>query len=419
MVTSSPAPHTPPHQAELTLQPVAEDEVEAFQRAVTRGFHSDFHEDDWAAERREFEPGRWFGFRSGDRWVSTALSFGRRLSVPGGSVDVAGVTAVTVAPAFRRRGLLTQMMRHQLTTITEPIAMLYATESLIYGRFGYGSLTRQLRLSGKTRELDFLPEVDLGPGSVDEVGLDHYRAAVEPLRASMISTRPGHLDRNNVWWDNVLADPERWRNGATSRRFALHFADDGTPDGYASFRTKRESSITDYGQEVQVHEVDATSPQAYAALWRWLLDLDLVRAFIRGSAPVDDPLHQLVANPRMIKTELSDAAYARIVDVQAALAARTYARDLDLVIEVVDAFLPDCGGRFRLQGGPDGANVTRTDHSPDLTLSARQLAGLYLGGIPATEFARAGLLQAHKPGVVQLITSGFVSDPAPYCPDFF
>ena len=418
MAPSTVAPHTPPHRAELTLQTVEEDQLEDFERVVTRGFHSDYHGDEWVAERKSYEAGRWFGFHTGDRWASTALSFPRQLTVPGGTLDVAGVTAVTVAPAFRRRRLLTEMMRHQLTTITEPMAMLYATESLIYGRFGYGSLTRQLRLSGKTRELGFLPDVDLGPGSVDEVDLDHFRAAVEPLRAAMINNRPGHLARNAIWWDIAFTDPERWRNGASARRFALHFADDGTPDGYASFRTKQDSSITD-GREVQVSEIDASTPQAYAALWRWLLDLDLVRAVVRGTAPVDDPLHQLVANPRMIKTEISDAAYARIVDVPAALTARTYARDLDLVIEVVDAFLPDSGGRFRLQGGPDGASVTRTDHSPDVTLSARQLAAVYLGGTPATEFARAGLLTEQTPGAVRMITAGFLSDPAPYCPDFF
>ena len=415
---STPAPHTPPHQAELDLQTVAEDQIEDFERVVTRGFHSDFHGDEWVPERKSYVPGRWFGFRTGDRWVTTALSFPRRMSVPGGMVDVAGVTAVTVAPAFRRRGLLTAMMRHQLTTISEPIAMLYATESLIYGRFGYGSLTRHHRLSGKTRELGFLPEVDLGPGSVDEVDLDHYRSVVVPLRASMLGTRPGHLERDDVWWDGVFSDPERWRDGASAWRFALHFAADGTPDAYATFRTKRDSSIAD-GREVQVSEIDATSPQAYAALWRWLLDLDLIRAFRRGNAPVDDPLHELVANPRMIKTELSDAAYARIVDVPAALGARSYAVDLDLVIEVVDAFLPESGGRFRLQGGPDGSDVTRTDHTPDLSLSARQLAAIYLGGTPATTFARAGLLTEHTPGTAGLITRAFASDPAPFTTDFF
>ncbi|QGN33466.1 GNAT family N-acetyltransferase [Microlunatus sp. Gsoil 973] len=410
---------TPPHHAELTLETVVSDQIESFERAVTLGFHSDYHGDEWEHDRKAYQEGRWFGFRSGDRWVSSALSSSRRMVVPGGTVDVAAVTAVTVAPGFRRRGLLTQMMRHQLTTISEPVALLFATESLIYGRFGYGGVTRQLRLSGRTRELQFLPEVDLGDGSVDEVSVDQYRMLVPGLRSSFLPDRPAHLERDDIWWESVLADPERWRDGASSRRFAVHFAVDGTADGFAAFRTKRQSSIVDHGREVQVEELDAGNSQAYAALWRWLLDLDLVRAVSRPNAPVDEPLHQLLADQRMIKTELTDAAYARIVDVPAALQARTYSDDLDLVIQIVDRFLPDAGGRFRIQAGVDGATVARTDDAPDLTLSARQLAAGYLGGTPFSAFARAGLVEEHTPGAVRAATSAFRSDRAPFCPDFF
>ena len=326
---------TPPHRAQLALESVTKDQLEEFQRAVALGFHSDYHGDEGEGELKAYEPGRWFGFRSGERWVASTLSSPRRMAVPGGTLDIAAVTAVTVAPAFRRRGLLTQMMRHQLTTINEPLALLFATESLIYGRFGYGGVTRQLRLSGKTRELGFLPEVDLGPGSVDEVSLDQYRTLTPTLRASIFADRPGHLERNDIWWESVLTDPERWRNGSSGRRFALHFADDGTPDGFATFRIKRDSSITDYGREVSIEEIDARTSQAYASLWRWLLDLDLVRAFTRPNAPVDETLHELVADPRRIKTELSDASYARIVDEPGALQARTYRAELDLVIEEI------------------------------------------------------------------------------------
>jgi predicted acetyltransferase len=410
---------TPPHHAELTLRTVAPDEIESFERAVTLGFHSDYHGDEWESDRKAYQEERWFGFRSGDRWVTSTLSSARKMVVPGGTVDIAAVTAVTVAPAFRRRGLLTRMMQHQLTTVTEPVALLFASESVIYGRFGYGAATHQLRLTGRTRELDFLPEVDLGDGSVDEISLDQYKLLAPQLRASVLSERPAHLERDEAWWDSVLADPERWRDGASSRRFALHFAADGTPDGFAAFRTKRQSSIVDRGQEVRVEEIDATNPRAYAALWRWLLDLDLVRAVSRPNAPVDEPLRQLVADQRGVKTELTDGAYARIIDVPAALQARSYADDLDLVIEVADKFLPDSGGRFRIQAGTDGATVTRTDHTPDLALTARQLAAGYLGGTPFSAFARAGLLEEHSPGAVRALTSAFRSDRAPFCPDFF
>jgi predicted acetyltransferase len=312
----------------------------------------------------------------------------RQMTVPGGTVPVAAVTAVTVAPGFRRRGLLTQMMRHQLTEIaergTEPLALLWASESPIYGRFGYGQATRRLELSGPTRQTAFLPDVDLGNGSTDEVDRDEFLAIAPALRSTILAERPGHLDRNEPGWTMALYDPEHDRNGAGPLRFAVHYGQDGSPDGFATFRIGRDNTE---GRQVQIGDLDATTPPAYAALWRWLLDLDLVRAFRREVAPVDEPLLHWVADPRQIKTLLSDASYARIVDVVTA--------------------------------GPDGAEVSRTDHTPDLTLTARQLASIYLGGTTASGLARAGSVTEHTPGAVRAVTAAFGWDRAPYCPDFF
>jgi predicted acetyltransferase len=413
--------HVPPHRAEPTLHTVtSEQELEVLSRAVARGFHSEYRADDFAAERPLLELDRCFGFRAGDRWIATALSMARQMTVPGGTVPAAAVTAVTVAPGYRRRGLLTQMMRHQLTEIaergTEPLALLWASESPIYGRFGYGQATRRLELSGPTRQTAFLPDVDLGNGSTDEVDRDEFLAIAPALRSTILAERPGHLDRNEPGWTMALYDPEHDRNGAGPLRFAVHYGQDGSPDGFATFRIGRDNTE---GRQVQIGDLDATTPPAYAALWRWLLDLDLVRAFRREVAPVDEPLLHWVADPRQIKTLLSDASYARIVDVVTALRARAYAAELEAVLEIDDRFLPELGGRFRITAGPDGAEVSRTDHTPDLTLTARQLASIYLGGTTASGLARAGSVTEHTPGAVRAVTAAFGWDRAPYCPDFF
>ncbi|SDS21172.1 GNAT family N-acetyltransferase [Microlunatus soli] len=411
--------HVPPHRSDLVLSDLSSDGLEDYFRVVVRGFHGEYNAEDMEPFLALIDPDRAFGFRAGDRWVTTTLSLPRTMSVPGGSIPIAAVTDVTVAPAFRRRGLLTKMMRHQLSGLAEPVSVLWATESLIYGRFGYGQLSRRLSLSGLTREMDFLPEVDLGSGSTDEVDQQTFLAAAPALREAITAGRPGLMSRDDRWWRDVLNDPERHRGGAGPLRFALHFADDGRPDGFASFRVKRESSQTDLGREVIINELEGDNPQAYAALWRWLLDLDLVRAFSKGSAPVDEPLLHLVRNPRMIKAELTDGAYARINDVPAALQARRYAADVDLVLQVVDDFLTDRGGVFRLAGGADGATVTPTDRSPDLTVTSRQLASLYLGAVPARELAAAGVLGDHDPAVIGRFDRAFGTERAAYCHDFF
>ena len=110
-----------------------------------RGFHADYNAENWTAGRGVFEPARNFGYAVDGKWISTCGAYSRVMTVPGGAVPVAAVTFVTVQPSYRRRGLLTQMMQHQLADIvergTEPVALLWASESSIYGRFGYGRAT--------------------------------------------------------------------------------------------------------------------------------------------------------------------------------------------------------------------------------------------------------------------------------------
>ncbi|WP_161606314.1 GNAT family N-acetyltransferase [Microlunatus speluncae] len=411
---------TAPHLAKPELVTTTEETKDDFFAAIARGFHDTYDAEVWGPARDLFEPERNFGHRVDDRWVSSCGAYTREMATPGGSVPVAAVTVVTVAPGYRRRGLLTDMMRHQLTVDVmdrgvEPLALLWASESLIYGRFGYGRTTSLLSISGKTREMAFLPGVDLGDGSVDEVSVEEYLAAAPEARDRFFADRPGALARTEAWWKGMVHDPEAWRRGASARRFLLHFAADGTPDGFASFRTK----WTDDGGEVMINDLDAATPQAYARLWRFLLDLDLIRVFRLGHAPTDEPLRQLVADQRAIKTELHDASYARLTDIPRSLAARKYTGDLDVVLDVADSFLPEVAGRFRVQAGPEGADVTRTDATADVALTVRDLATIYLGGTPLNTLQRAGLIDEHTPGSVQAISHAFSWPRAPFCPDDF
>lgn len=411
---------TPPHLAKPELITVTEETKDDFFAAIARGFHDNYDAEAWSAMRDLFEAERNFGFNVDGRWISSCGAYTRQMTTPGGSVPVSAVTVVTVAPGFRRRGLLTEMMRHQLTTDvidrgTEPVALLWASESLIYGRYGYGRVTSLLSLSGWTRETAFLPGVDLGSGSVDEVGVEEYLAAAPAARDRMIADRPGALARTEAWWKALVHDPESWRRGASARRLLLHFAADGTPDGFASFRTK----WSDDGGEVIINDLDAATPQGYARLWRFLLDLDLMRKFRLGHAPVDEPLRHLVADQRAIKTELHDASYARLVDIPRALAARKYAADVDVIFEVADTFLPELAGNYRVQAGPEGASVSRTDSAADISLDVRDLGAIYLGGTPLTTLHRAGLIAEHTAGSVQAVTQAFSWPRAPFCPDDF
>jgi predicted acetyltransferase len=421
-----PAARTPhpsaPHLARRELVYATPERTDDFFAAVVHGFHDDYVAENWEPHRKVFEPDRSFGFQVDGRWISTCGAYSRTLTVPGGSVPVAAVTVVTVHPSYRRRGLLTEMMKHQLHDVSErgkePIALLWASEAAIYGRYGYGQATPQVHLTGKTKTTAFLPGVDLGQGSVGEVERDEAIPMIKQLHHRFLPDRVGALNRDDDWWDVKWHDPERWRQGASAYRFALHFNNRGRPDGYVAYRVKTNWE-SDSGGEVVINELDAGDAAARAALWRFVLDLDLVRRFRVDGAPVDEPLRYLVHDLRSVKAELQDGTYARLVDVPRALEARCYLTDLDVIISVHDQLLAHNNGTFRLQGGPDGAAVTRSRRRPDLIMNVRELSAIYLGGTPLTALARAGLVTERTKGAVQAAAGAFAWSQTPFCPDFF
>jgi predicted acetyltransferase len=415
---------TAPHLAKRGLVYATPERTDEFFAAVVRGFHDDYVADRWAPMHKVFEPERSFGFQVDGRWISTCGAYSRKLTVPGGSMPVAAVTVVTVQPSYRRKGLLTEMMKHQLDDIhqrgKESVALLWASESAIYGRFGYGQACPQVRLSGKTKTTGFRRDVDLGSGSVGEVERDQAIPIIKRLHQNLLPRRVGALDRNYDWWVVKWHDPEQWRHGSSAYRFALHYNDRGQPDGYVAFRVKNDWSES--GAEVSVDELDGDSAVARAALWRFVLDLDLVRRFVRQNAPLDDAVRYLVADLRSIKAEDQDGTYARLVDVPRALEARRYLADLDVTIRVEDPLLTYNTGTIRLEAGRDGASVTRVTRGrrrPDLTMDVRDLGAIYLGGTSLAALARAGLVTERTKGAATATSAAFGWSQPPFCPDFF
>jgi predicted acetyltransferase len=419
----SPSP-TAPHLAKRDLVYLTPERLDEFFAAVVHGFHDDYVAANWEPNRKVFEPERTFGFQVDGRWVSTCGAYSRRLTVPGGTVPTAAVTVVTVQPSYRRRGLLTDMMKHQLDDIhqrgEEPVALLWASESAIYGRFGYGQACPQVRLSGKTNTTGFRPDVDLGSGSVGEVERDQAIPIIERLHKDLLSRRVGALNRNDDWWAVRWHDPEQLRHGASGYRFGLHYDHSGQPDGYVAFRVKNDWS--EGGAEVSVSELDADKAEARAALWRFVLDLDLVRRFVRHNAPLDDSVRYLVADLRSVKAEDQDGTYARLVDVPRALEARRYLADLDVTIRIEDPLLDYNTGTIRLEAGRDGASVTRVTRGrrrPDLAMNIRDLSAIYLGGTSLAALVRAGLVSERTKGAAAATGAAFAWSQPPFCPDFF
>jgi predicted acetyltransferase len=411
---------TAPHLTGLELSSVSPERLTGFVAAAVRGFHADPVAELVTAAADLMEPERCFGFTAAEQWVATCAAWGRTLSVPGATVPVAAVSYVTVAPSFRRRGLLRAMMQHQLADVVrrgrEPVALLWASEAPIYGRFGYGPAVAALALSGPTSQTAFRPEVDLGAGSVGEVDAATFRRVAPALRASLVPVQPGRLDRSAGWWHREMLDPESQRGGAHERRYALHHGPDGTPDGWVWFRIARKGWEPG---EVRVGQLDGATPQAVARLWRFVLDLDLIGSFT-ADTPVDGPLLHLLLDPGSVKATLTDATYVRLVDVPGALQARRYAAPLDLVLAVRDEVLPANAGTVRVQvDGDGGCRVTRVSTDPDVSVGVRELGAVYLGGPSASALHGAGLLTEHTPGAARAMSAAFGWSRQPFADDHF
>ncbi|WP_395308345.1 GNAT family N-acetyltransferase [Mycobacterium sp. AMU20-3851] len=410
---------------DLTLRTVRDDEdYAAFTAALYSVFLEEPQPDELALARKFTDLDRMFGFHDGTRWAATAGDFRKEVCLPGGElVPVAAVTVVTVSPAHRRRGLLTRMMRHQLDTIRaredESLAMLFASESMIYGRFGYGMASQNAVLSGQVRDLDFRPEVELGSGTVAETDAATLMTHGPAIFDRVLPALPGRMSRPRPWWDDVIYDNEARRRDSGRIRFALHHEPDGSPTGYAIYRPKSSWSSTGPNAELHIAEVRATNPRAYARLWRFLLEMDLVRSITFDGAAVDDPLRQLVADPRALQCRLQDGVFVRLVEVDRALALRRYACPVDIVLDVRDEFCPWNAGGYRLRADIDGAECEKTTTPADLTISARDLGAIYLGGVSVSQLVTAGLVAERTPGSAHRAAAAFGWPVAPAIPDHF
>ncbi|MFG2647005.1 GNAT family N-acetyltransferase [Streptomyces sp. NPDC048436] len=365
---------------------------------------------------------RFFGTWEGDACVGTTGSFSFRLSVPGGSlVDAAGVTMVSVAATHRRRGILTSMMRRQLDDVRakgESLAVLTASEPAIYGRFGYGVATEAMKADIDTSRV----RLSVPPGT-DDVRLRYAKPAdvldaCEAVYARRVSERPGMLSRQPGWERLGLLDPESERHGASPLQCVVAERD-GEVVGYSRFRVKPEWDAAGPKGIVRLRDLEALDPAAYAALWRFLFDIDLTSRIETRSRPKDDAVLWLVSDQRRCEIRVADSLHVRLVEVGAALEARTYRTPVNLVLDVEDAFCPWNAGRWRLTGDLKGATCERTEDDADLALSVRDLGSAYLGGVSLTSLSAAGRVRELRPGALAEATTAFGSDVAPWLPHGF
>lgn len=370
-----------------------------------------------AWQRRFLETDRSIGLFDRDGQVGGASIFTLRLTVPEGrQVPMAGVTWVSVLPTHRRQGGLTAMMRHQLHTLhetgAEPVAGLMASQAPIYGRFGYGPATAalSLRVPRHANALSLPPGTeDVSLRLVDPSSTALYRTE---LYERQVLARPGMIAKPAWWYDFDVADTPEMRAGRSAMRCVLAERH-GTPVGFALYRT-----AADPVRRTHVSLMQAEDVAAYAAIWQMLLNIDLATETLTPhmGVPLDDPLLLLLKDTRAAKPVLSDKLHVRLVDLDRALAARTFTTPIDVVFEVTDEFCPWNAGRWRLAGDENGATCERTEAAADLSVGVRELGAAYLGGTTLRSLHASALVTEHTKGALRAASTAFATDIEPWLP---
>jgi predicted acetyltransferase len=392
-----------------------EDELRNAMKAVEAAFGEEQKEEDLDRHQKVMARDRFLVAYDGAVPVGTTASLPFELTVPGGELGAGGVTWVGVLPSHRRRGILTQMMKIQLQDLHdrgEPLAILWASEAAIYGRFGYGIAAPTVQLDADRSR--FSLRDDPGPrGAVRLIDRDEAGKVLPPIYDAVRRQVPGFTSRSALLWDLYrLADPEHWRRGGGPKFYAvLEF--DGEAVGYTLYRIKLEWEEGFAKSQVRVLETCATSAAAERELWRFLFGIDLV-ARIQGRHDPGSPLFLMVADPRSLMLRVTEGLWLRIVDLDAALTGRTYAADHTVVVEVRDELCPWNAGRWRM-----GSDVGRTEDDAELELDIADLASAYLGAFDFERLAAAQRVHELKPGALRRATDLFRTSRPPFCPEDF
>ncbi|MBM3696782.1 MAG: GNAT family N-acetyltransferase, partial [Actinobacteria bacterium] len=326
---------TPP----FTVRPITAEEFGPWEQVIGAAFGFDPRPEDSEAWKQRAEFDRYLVALDGEEMVGTAGALTYSMTVPGGAqVTFGGVTAVATRPTHRRRGVLTALMRRleeDARARGEAIAALWAAESTIYGRFGFGVASEgcELTLDGAHAALVPAPPPR---GRLRQIGDAEAREVFPAAYLRLTAGIPGTVNRTEADWHLYFYDPEHWRDGASTHRYVVYERGDELA-GYALYRQKEHWEQGHARNEVRIGDLQAADGDAYRALWGYCLGMDLVTTIKAYARPRRDPLSLLLAAPRRLQQRVGDHIWVRLVDVAAALAARRYAAEGELVLEVADA----------------------------------------------------------------------------------
>ena len=259
--------------------------------------------------------------------VATTHCWPADLTLPGGAAVTSwAISGVTVSQTHRRRGIARALIEAELRTAAAlglPIAMLTVSESTIYARFGFSpaAFARDLTIVDPPRALDRAradrPRPPRDPRAAARRRATRSSSGSAPRRPGEV----GYPATSNCWLRQIglgIGD-----DNAKNLRIVRYDDADGTPQGFAVYQLVEDE--TDFADHtLKLHTLVAATTDAYAGLWRFVLEMDLVSTVTAHLRPVDEPLRWMIDDFRAVHVDELDHLWVRVLDVPAALAARTY-----------------------------------------------------------------------------------------------
>lgn len=389
----------------------------AFQRAMARGFlgaepSAAAREEGAETVRSRRNIGVYEHDAPADRLpVATIDSWVTPLTVPGGEIGMWAISGVTVAGTHRRRGIARALLEGELRAAADaglPLAGLTVSEATIYGRYGFGSAIPMSRFTVDVRRAGWAGPVPAG--HVEYLEREELAAELGEVHERARTARSGQVPGWTARWAGLsgLATSDTDRDRVRGIRYR---DDSGRVRGVMAFHLTERGDTFRFSLHVRL--LIGETAEATAALWRFALQHDLVDEVTADLRPLDDALPWLVVDPRGVRQEVHDHGWLRVLDVRAALTARTYAAPLDTALRVEDP-LGFTTGTWRLRVDSDGrAHVDEVaDAEADLALDVSALSSIYAGGVRGAALHGAGRITGAA-SAVEALDRAFVAFPAP------
>lgn len=344
-----------------------------------------------------------FGMFSGE------INLGEATLLPAGMI-----TAVTVRPTHKRRGLLRAMMDLNLQQLVDggiPIALLTASAGGIYGRFGFQPVLDvcKVKVAPKPR-FQMKPAVEKrvqAAGKVESVTMEWLLPKMEQIYEPFVrkyrcaTTRYSGYYEDYYFADNVDRPDSKYRA-------VVHINNEGELDGYATYSFKPVSVMS---AVLEVREVVAATSDAQLGLWDYLTGIELIEEIEYGIESTDSVVPLAITDPRHFSmSSCYDMLWARILDPIVTLSARPYgmaakSAGLGVVFRVHDP-LGYAAGTFKVKLDESGPKVTETDETPQVDVDVQALAALIFGYSTPTKLASISMITVPKENLGEMNHAG-------------